>query len=155
MAPIILIVAFAQVFVLLILNVNRKDMNLVLLSVIGMTISLFINTIFIPHFAEIATGLSLLVAEFFVTLVSYFLAKKVLDFNFPTKTFFINLVLVIPFSIITYLSFKFLHNNFLIILISSIFCGLYFLFYQLFLIKDKFIIEIEESILRKIKNKFN
>lgn len=151
MAPVILIVAFAQVSVLLILSANRKDMNLVLLSVIGMAISLSINILFIPHFAEIATAFSLLIAEFFVTLVSFFLAKRVLDFNFPTKKFLLNILFVIPFSLITYLIFKFLHNNLLIITLSSIFCSIYFLFYQLFIIKDDLLIEMQESILCKIK----
>src|ERR1035437_3231 len=142
MAPIILIVAFAQVFVLLILSVHRKDNYMVILSFIGMAISLFINTILIPHFAEKATAFSQLMAESLVTLISFVFARKVLNFNFPIKTFFLNLVFVIPFSIITYLAFRFLHYNILIITISSLCCGLYFLYYQLFIIKDKFISDL-------------
>lgn len=153
MAPIILIVAFAQVFVLLILNVHRKDNNMVTLSVIGMTISLFINIIFIPHFAEKATAFSQLTAEFLVTLVSFFFARKILNFNFPIKKILLNLFLVLPFAIITYLSLKFLHNNFFIIMLSSFFCGLYFLFYQLFIIKDLLLIEISEPFLKKFFKK--
>jgi O-antigen/teichoic acid export membrane protein len=151
MAPIILIVAFAQVFVLLILNVHRKDNSMVILSIIGMIISLLINLIFISHFAEKATAISQLVAEFSVTFISFFLAKRALDFDFPTKLFLINLVFVIPFAIITYLSFKFFKNNFLIIIVSSFFCGLYFIFYQLFILKDKFIIGLVEPYLIKCK----
>jgi O-antigen/teichoic acid export membrane protein len=151
MAPIILIVAFAQVFVLLILSVHRKDKNMVSLSFIGMTISLLINIFFIPNFAEKATAFSQLIAEFSVTLISFFLARRVLDFNFPIKTFFLNLVFVIPFLLITYLSFRYLRNNFLIISISSFCCGLYFVFYQLFIIKDKFISELVEPYLYKFK----
>ena len=139
MAPIILIVSFAQVFVLLVLSVLRRDNDMVILSVIGTAVSLFINILFIPHFAEKATAYSQLSAEFLVTLVAFFLVKRVLNFNFPIKTFLLNLVFVIPFSIITFLSFRFIHYNFLIITISGLFCGLYFLFYQLFIIKDKFI----------------
>ena len=151
MAPIILIVAFAQVFVLLILSVHRKDNNMVILSVIGMAISLFINIIFIPQFAEKATAFSQLSAEVLVTLVSFFLAKRVLDFNFPIKKLLLNLSLVLPFAIITYLSLKLLHNNLFIIMLSSFFCGLYFLFYQLFIIKEKLLIEMSEPIHKKFK----
>jgi O-antigen/teichoic acid export membrane protein len=151
MAPIILIVAFAQVFVLLILSVNRKDNFMVLLSAIGMGISLIINIIFIPHFAEKATAFSQLAAELLVTLVSFLLARRVLNFIFPFRRFFLNLVFVIPFSVITYFSYKFLNNNFLILAISSIGCGLYFLFYQLFIIKDKFIGEMVKPYLINFK----
>jgi O-antigen/teichoic acid export membrane protein len=151
MAPIILIVAFAQVFVLLILSVNRKDNQMVLLSVIGMLVSLLINLIFIPHFAEKATGFSQLIAEFLVTSISFFLAKRVLDFNFPMKEFFLNLLLVIPFAIITYTSFKFFNNSLIIIMISSVLCGGYFVFYQLFLIKDKILIEMAVPLYQKLR----
>jgi O-antigen/teichoic acid export membrane protein len=151
MAPIILIVAFAQVFVLLILSVNRKDKNMVMLSVIGMVISLFINLIFIPYFAEKAAAFSLLIAEYIVTFLSFFLAKRVLDFSFPTKKLFLNLLLVLPFGLITYLFFKILKSNFFIIMLSSLFCGLYFIFYQLILLKEQLLIEIEVFILSKIK----
>jgi len=142
MAPIILIVAFAQVFTLLILSVHRKDKSLVILSIIGMAISLIINLIFIPHFAEKATALSQLTAEFFVTLASFFLARHVLDFRFPIEELLLNVVFVIPFALITYLSFYFFNNNFIILLISSVFCTLYFLFYQVFIIKNKFLYDI-------------
>jgi O-antigen/teichoic acid export membrane protein len=147
MSPIILIVAFAQVFVLLILSVHRKDSYMVILSIIGMTISLFINIIFIPQFAEKATAVSQLAAEFLVTFVSFILARRVFKFSFPVKTFLLNVIFVLPFSIITYFSFKLLHNNFLIIVSASICCGFYFILYQLFIIKDKFIMKLSEPYL--------
>ena len=147
MSPVVLIVAFAQVFVMLILSVHRKDNAMVILSIIGMTISLFINILFIPQFAEKATAFSQLAAEFLVTFVSFILARRVFKFNFPVKTFLLNVFFVLPFSIITYFSFKLLHNNFLIIVSTSICCGFYFLLYQLFIIKDEFIMKLSESYL--------
>jgi O-antigen/teichoic acid export membrane protein len=152
MAPVILIVAFAQVFVLLVLSVNRKDNYMVLLSIIGMAISLIINLIFIPSFAEKATAISQLAAELLVTIVSFLLARKVLDFVFPVKKLLLNLVLVIPFYVITYFSYKFLDNNFLVMAISGIVCGMYFLFYQLFIIKDQFIHELLKPYLLRLSN---
>ena len=152
MAPIILIVAMAQVFVLLILSVYRKDKNMVMLSAIGMFISLLINIIFIPRFAEKATAVSQLVGEFLVTLVSFFMAKKVFNFNFPAKKFLLNLACVIPFAMITFLSFKFSDNNFLIVTASGVLCGLYFLFYQLFILKDQFFKQITNPYFLKFKS---
>lgn len=153
MSPIILIVAFAQVFVLLILSVNRKDKNMVTLSVIGMIISLLINIIFIPHFAEKATAFSQLAAEFLVTLLSFFFAKRILDFKFPTKKLLLNILFVLPFALFTYLAPKFLHSNFLIIIVSGLFCGAYFIFYQIFLIKDTFFKQLIEPYFLNLRNK--
>ncbi len=151
MAPIILIVAFAQVFVLLILSVHRKDKTLVILSIIGMTVSLFINLLFIPRFAEKATGFSLLAAEFSVTIVSFFYAKKLIDFKFPLKKCFLNLLFVIPFYLITTLFLKFFHNNLLIIIMSGIACAIYFIFYQTFLLKNRLLTEMAKPYLLKLK----
>jgi len=147
MAPMILIVAFAQVFVLLVLSVNRKDKSMVMLSAIGMIVSLLINLIFIPLFAEKAAAFSQLIAELLVTCISFFLAKRILKFEFPIKTLILNSLLVIPFAIITYLSFKFVKNNFLIILFSSFLCALYFLLYQIYILRNKMLLNIISPVL--------
>ncbi len=155
MAPIILIVAFAQVFVILILSVNRKDNNMVFLSVVGMIISLLINLFFIPHYAEKATAFSQLLAELTVTILSFYLSKKILKFNFPTKSFFLNLALVIPFFIFSFIAFHVFKNNFLIILLAGILCCLYFITYQLFILKDKMLLGITTPYFQRIKNRFH
>lgn len=142
MAPIILIVAFAQIFVLLILSANRKDKQMILLSAVGMTTSIVINIVFIPHFAERATGFSQLIAEFFVTLLAFFLSKKTLAFYFPIRKFTFNILCVIPFTVITYLCNQVFNNGLLIIVISGTSCGIYFFFYQYYILKEKFILEI-------------
>ena len=153
MSPVILIVAFAQVFVLLILSVNRKDKEMVFLSVIGTVISVVINLIFIPHFAEKATGFSLLFSELFVTTASFFIARKIISFHVPNKILFLNLVCVFPFLLITYISSEITSNHFLELSISAVFCGLYFLFYQLFIVKDQIILEILKPFILKFKRK--
>jgi len=154
MAPIILIVAFAQIFVLLILNVNRKDKEIVLITAIGMVIGLIINVVFIPRYAERSAAFAQLAVELLVTSAAFYLSKRVCNFRFPIKLFLFNLIFVIPFMAVTYLWIRITDNIILIILLSGISCGLYFLFYQLMLIKDKFILELFEPYLRLLKNPF-
>ena len=149
MAPIILSVAFAQVFVLLILSANRKDKQMVMLSIMGMVISLSINVIFIPYYAEISTGFSQLVSEIIVTFLAFIFAKKVLDFQFPTKSFLLNLLCVIPFALVAYLSMWLFDDNFLILLSSAFLCSLYFLIYQIYLIKNSFVMEAVSPIFKR------
>ncbi|MEO6869342.1 MAG: flippase [Ginsengibacter sp.] len=153
MAPVVLIVAFAQVFVFLILSVNRKDKEMVTLSVIGMIISVLINLIFIPIYAEKATAFSLVFSELFVTVAAFVLSKKLLAFGVPYKTIFLNIICPIPFIFLTYLFEKLSTNHFIVLCLSSLFCGLYFLFYQLFIIKDTFVIDTLNSFLLKYKKK--
>ena len=139
LSPVILIVALAQIFVILILSVNRRDKEMVILSTIGVSISLIINVTLIPYFAEKATAYSQLSAEFFVTVISFFLARRYLNFNFPVRKFVLNILLVIPFALITYLSMKLSDSIFFQLIFSGIVCAMYFLFYQLVLIKDEFV----------------
>jgi O-antigen/teichoic acid export membrane protein len=142
MAPIILIVPFAQVFVLLILNVNRKEKEMIILSSAGMLLSLVINVIFIPYFAEKATAFSQLAAELLVTTAAYFLAKRCLNFEFPSKKLLLNLLCVVPFVLVAYLAMRFLNNNLLRLVLSGTVCVLYFLYYQYYLLKDEFFIAL-------------
>lgn len=146
MAPIILIVAFAQVFVLLILSVHRKDMQMVMLSMTGMTISIMINLLFIPYFAEKATAFSQLLSEFIVILFAFFFAKRILSFHFPVREFLINVLCVIPFAAFIHLSIQLFDNNSsLIIVFSAFLCGLHFLLYQFFILKNKLVLEVVEK----------
>jgi O-antigen/teichoic acid export membrane protein len=154
MAPIILIVAVAQVFVLLILSVNRKDKEMVMLSIAGMTISIIINLIFIPHLAERATGFSQLLSELFITIFSFFLAKKVLNFHFPTRLFLLNVLFVIPFLFLTNICLILTHNDFLKLLYSCLSCGTYFLLYQFFIIKNEFLIGLAKPYITNLKKSF-
>lgn len=152
MAPIILLVALAQVFVLLILSANRKDKQMIILSIIGMVISLSINVIFIPFYAENITGFSQLVSELVVTVLAFIFAKKVLNFQFPIKSFLLNLLYVIPFALVAYLSMKLFNNNFLILLFSAFLCSLYFLVYQLYFIKNIFFMEVINPLIKRLNN---
>lgn len=136
MAPIILIVSFAQIFVYLILSANRQDKQMVVLSITGMILSLSINLIFIPYYSEKATGLSQVVSELVVTSLAFYFCKRVINFSFPLKTLFVNAIFVFPFALLTYWSNQLFSNNFLILIFSGALCGLYFMIYQMFFIKD-------------------
>lgn len=153
MAPVILIVAFAQVFVMLILSVNRKDKEMVLLSFFGMGISLAINIIFIPYFAEKATGFSQLFAELFVTVISFFIIRRFWNLKFPIVKFLLNAICVIPFALITYFSLQIFDQSIFQLILSGTVCALYFFFYQFYILKDQFLIELIAPYLVKLNFK--
>lgn len=139
MAPVILIVAFSQVFVLLILSVNRKDTAMMLLAAVGMLASLIINILFIPKFSQIATAFSQLIAEGAVMFLAFYLSRKCMAFHFPVKKFMLNILFVMPFAFITYGAMRVIQNNLLLLITSGLVCGLYFGVYQIFILKDDLI----------------
>lgn len=145
MAPVILMVSFAQIFVYLILSAYRKDKQMVVLALTGMGVSLAINLIFIPAFAEKATGFSQLLSECMVTFLAFLFCRKIVHFNFPLKSLLVNIVFVIPFLAISYACMQLFDNNFAILAIAAVCCAAYFLFYQLAIIRDSFITELTRS----------
>ena len=154
MSPIVFIVALAQVFVQLILSVHRKDNYMVKISILGMICGTLINVVFIPYFSEKATGYSQLTSELLVTVFSYYLSRRILNFVFPIKFLMINLVCSVPMILII-LALRLLHLDALSMLISSIIiCSLYFMFYQLFLVKNTIFKNIFEVYLVKFKKRY-
>jgi O-antigen/teichoic acid export membrane protein len=151
MAPVILFIAFAQIFVILILSVNRGDKEMVFLSIIGMIISSLINVIFIPKYSERATAFSQFSAELLVTILSFFLARRFTYFKFPVRLFLLNVVFVIPFALIIHLCMRVTNNNFMILFFSGLSCLLYFIFYQFLIIRDGFFTGLFEPYLEKFK----
>jgi O-antigen/teichoic acid export membrane protein len=142
MSPIIFIVALAQVFVLLILSVNRKDKLMVFISTLGILVSVTVNLLFMSSLSEKATALSQLASEFTITILSYFLTKKILNYTFPFNKLFLNLVFVLPFFILTTFVNKITSNNLFILMMSFLLCGTYFFIYQFFIIKNQMVINI-------------
>lgn len=153
MAPVILMVSFAQIFVYLILSAYRKDKQMVFLAITGMAVSLVINLVFIPQFAEKATGFSQVISESMVTVLAFFFCRKVVSFDFPVKSLLINIVCVIPFAAISFLTMRLFQNDFVILASAAILCGIYFLLYQFFIIRDSFIIEFSKPYLKYFSTK--
>lgn len=147
MAPTVLLIAFAQVFVNLILSVHRKDMQMVFLSVIGMILSVGINIISIPLYAEKAAGYAQLISEICVTAIAFFLAQRLTNFTFPLKNLLINILCVLPFAIIVHFSTMLSYNNIFIFVFSGLLCFVYFLFYQYVILRDRLIRSLVNSCL--------
>ena len=153
MSPVIFLVALAQVFVLMILSVNRKDREMVILAITGMIISLAINLVFIPRYAERATAFAELSAELVVTSIAFFWARKVVNFKFPMRSFLLNVVLAAPFYFIVLFSNQLSENLFLRLGIAVSGIGIYYIIYQFFIIRSELLLELSRNYYLKIFKK--
>jgi len=138
----------------MILNVHRKEKQMVFLALTGMGLSLLINLIFISRFAERASSIAQLTSEITVMVISFFVAKKVVQFTFPLKLFIMNLLFVLPFIPLVYLGTNISDNLIIKLLASGSLCGIYYVFYQFFILKDKFILELSVPYLVRLKTSF-
>ena len=151
MSPIILIVAFAQIYCMQILSVNRKDIKLVKLAGLGMLINMTLNLILIPYYAEIATAFSQLLSELTVTFLAILWARKMVALKFPLKIAILNTIFAIPFALIIIPISHNTESNLIILILGTAACGIYFVCYQLFILKDYILLEIVQIYINKIK----
>ncbi|MCO5286624.1 MAG: flippase [Chitinophagaceae bacterium] len=151
MSPVILFVAVAQVFVYLILSANRKDKEMVILSIVGMAISLIINLAFIPVMAERATGFSQLIAEFFVTFTAFFFCRRIIQIKFHFRDIWLSLTGVIPFVLISLFCFHFFSNDIFTLVVGGVLCSVAFLVYQFLVVRDKVFIQLVTSICKAMR----
>ncbi|WP_461399625.1 oligosaccharide flippase family protein [Flavitalea sp.] len=142
MAPVILLVAFGQIFCLQILSVFQKDSLMVLLALIGMILGLVINLIFIPRYHQNAVAVSQLLCESLVTIISLYFVKKYINISFPLKKFIYNLFFTLPFFAISYVLYTYLINDLLILICATTCCTLYFGVYQFLILKDTNLIKL-------------
>ena len=123
---------------------------MVVLALLGMVISLVINLVFIPGFAERATAWAELMAELLVSCLAFFLARRCLEFKFPLKRFLFNLVLVSPFYPIVLLSQRITDNMFLGLAISLVAMGVYYIIYQFLIIRNELLLELSKNYIGKL-----
>jgi len=76
------------------------------ISVVGATITLLINLIFIPSFSYMASAVATLAAYFSMTLLSYYFGRKHFPIPYNLKKIGLYLVLAISLSVLSFYHFR-------------------------------------------------
>lgn len=140
--PLIFIVGIAQILSNQILMSFKRDKDLAITSFIGAVIGISLNIILVPLYNEIGTSFVVLISELCVTAILYFYCIKYTKFVLPFKMILFNLVVSIPYLVISYLSIILFINKNLLILVSASFLGfIYFILSQFFIIKNQLVID--------------
>jgi O-antigen/teichoic acid export membrane protein len=152
MSTIILFSALSLVFIVMILSVNKKDKEMVIIALISMSIGLSINLVFIPKYAERAAAFAQVMAETIGLIVSFILAKKCLDFKFPFKLFISNLLFVVLLYPIILIILKYIDTLILQLAFSLITFSVFFVVFHFFILRNELFISIFRQYLVKIRN---
>lgn len=78
MTPILLIISLGSFFSQQVFIPHRKDKYSFIPVVVGAFVNVIINYLLIPHFQSVGAAIGTLVAEFVVTMIKFFLGRKIL-----------------------------------------------------------------------------
>lgn len=141
-APIVLIIGISTICSVQILTPAAKDMENTVAVIFGLFVSVILNFILIPHYGYLGATVSNLLAELTVMICFVFYALKVIKLEFNLKLFVGNLFISLFFLPIVYFLRNFVStNNVIVILTSVCFCGSWYAFFQIFVLKNKFVLK--------------
>jgi O-antigen/teichoic acid export membrane protein len=143
-----MLIGLSNIFGLQILTPMGKDKYLTFSVLIGMVISLCLNLIFIPIYKEQGAALSNIIAEVAVTIATIFFANKFIKLIIDWKFIFKVALSSIPLFFVRFFVSKFILNDMMLIVITLFLSVLYFVFIQLFFVKNEIFFELKNKILK-------
>ena len=152
MSPIILFIALSNVFGTQYLLPTNRLKEYSRSVIVGAVMNFIFNLILIPPFGAIGTGLSVMIAEFSVTLVQYLYIRKSIQFGVEFKSiiiYFISAVImcVVVYGIGLYMGPRILTN------LLQVLAGFSVYMILLTLLKEPFHIRLLDQVLRLLKVK--
>jgi O-antigen/teichoic acid export membrane protein len=139
---IVILIGMSQVFANQILLPLHQEKKILYASICGMIISLTLNFCLIPFLKQDGAAISSLTTEFMVSLILFFYARKALKIAFPVKPFLQSLVTVLFFFVFRYLMLQLTAKPIFIILGTVTLSSLFYGSIQLFVWRNKNVMEI-------------
>lgn len=146
LCPLTIVIGISSVFGIQILNPLNKDRQLLVASIFAAIVYLGLSFLIIPIWKNNGAAITNLIAESVAALVTFYFAKKYLDFNIPIRLVFNNLAVSLPFFLFAII-FRHIFNQALVVLMSTVTISiLYYMSVHLFILKNEFILEFSDYI---------
>ena len=145
-----LLLGLSNIFGFQILTTLSKDKHFTLCVGLGTLSSVILNLIFIPSLNIYGATIANIFSEILVMFLTYYFAKKFVDFNSNIRYFFRLVLISLPTLAIIFFFKSFFQGDFLIIIVSSIFIFLYYFLIHTFILKD----DIMQNINLFLKKKY-
>jgi O-antigen/teichoic acid export membrane protein len=150
-APVLFIIGLSNVWSVQILMPAGKDKYVTIAAVLGLVSSLLLNFILVPRFSYIGATIANVLTETVVMCALIFYATKVVKVPFNIKLSLATLGISATFFPIVFLVRRVFNQDILICVVSVILCGIVYIGFQLFIIKNKIFMELAD----KVKVRFN
>jgi O-antigen/teichoic acid export membrane protein len=145
-----MLISLSNIFGNLVLASMSKDKQFSLSAFGAAIISLVLSGILIPAYKELGAAIANLCAEVAICVLTFFFARKYIHFDISFKKLLINACICIPYVLIIFF-FKYLCADIWLRSFAILICSLiYFIFSQLFLLKNSLFIELFNTFKRKL-----
>lgn len=151
LCPITLLIGLSNIFGIQILTPLSKDRQLLFSVLCGTIISLVLNIILIPFLMENGAAITNLVAEFVVTVLTLYFAKKYLKFKLNLTVLLIHLISASPIYLLAEVSRVLFNKPIYVLIVTIIGSIIMFIISQIYIIKNQIAIDFYST----IKTKFN
>lgn len=139
---IVIFVGVAQVLSHQILLPLHMERMILYASLIGVVVSLVLNFTLIPMFRHVGAAISSLATEAVVTLILFFFVPKAIKFSFPLIPFLQSILTCALFFLLKFLVLQLTTNAAAVVLITAGLSAISYLLCQVFLWKNKHILEL-------------
>jgi len=136
--PLILIIGTEQILVIQILYPLRADKSILINSIIGASVGIIANLLFVHYYLSIGSSVVWILSECAVLISSAYFVWKLTGIKLPVKSFIINFAYSIFFFIIC-LGIRHCTMNYWGLAISALVCGALAFALQIFINKNKFV----------------
>jgi O-antigen/teichoic acid export membrane protein len=146
----VLLIGLSNIFGLQILTPMGKDKYLTFSVLFGTVLSLTLNFVLIPIYKDKGAAIATVLSELAVVFSTFYFACKFLRIAIDYRFFMLSLLFSTPFYFITMLG-KIIHMNKIAILIPiAVLSLVYFVIMQLYIVKNKMMIEIKNDLKHKL-----
>lgn len=125
-----------------ILLTYKKFKNILTCTVITTALSALILFLFVPIYGEIAAAVAVAIPHIAEFVLLYYYSHKCISFEFTFKGCIINILYCIPIAVICYFCQHLFTNQLLILVVSFFVSVIYYILIQLFVVKDKDLLNV-------------
>lgn len=149
MSPTILFIGLSNLFGYQILLPTNRQSKLTISVSVGAIISVVVNIILVQEMESIGTAIATLIAEVLVVLVQLFFVIKLINFKELMKGFFKYSVISIVMGFVVFFIGSCFNKATVLVTILQVSAGVLVYFGILLLIKDKFLYQLINLVLRR------
>ncbi len=144
----VIVIGFEQIVIQQFLMASSSNKSIMIVGLIGVLVGISLNILVTPSKGAIGSALSWGVSEFCVLILGNYLVKKVLkiafDYRKISKSIIGSFIYFIPYV------FPFFMNHWVTMFFSFIYICFSFLFLNLILIKNKYIVYLKDKFLETL-----
>ena len=146
----VLLVGIAQILENQILLAFKKYREILITTILSVSLAIIIIILFVPSYAEVASAYSVAIPHVLEAFLLYYFAKKCLDFEFSFGTLAKVTISCVPMTVLCICCRYLISDGTIALFTGGILSMIYYLLIQYYIIKNEYIMSVIGRILDRI-----